>query len=369
MSVDRTQESLAKIEQVRSWLGGSGLAGVLLESNAGFSWVTAGGEGYVVVSEDGAAAAVLITPDRAAVLTPNIEAARLADEELPEGCFEVVEYPWHAPGSRGELISGIAGTGTVGSDSPSNEMPAAGPGLKELRRVLVQPEIDRCRELAQDAAFVVESACRAVSPKDSELEMAARVAALCYERNILPVVNLVAADDRISRYRHPLPTSMRAARTFLAALTARRAGLHASVTRTVCFGDPDPEQAGRHAACARIDARMIGASRPGTALSKVLAEAAAQYEAEGHPDEWRNHHQGGTTGYAGREVFATPDEEYQIKAGQALTWNPSVAGAKSEDTILVTDRGTEVLSTSGHWPMLEVDAGGGTLGRPGLLVR
>jgi hypothetical protein len=54
-----------------------------------------------------------------------------------------------------------------------------------------------------------------------------------------------------------------------------------------------------------------------------------------------------------------------------VAWNPSIAGTKSEDTVLVTARGLEVLTeASGRWPRLEVALGRGrSLRRPAILVR
>ena len=367
--MDRTQESLRKIEAVRAWLTEANLAGVLLESQANFAWITAGGHSHVVTSEERGVAGVVITADLAAIVTTNIECQRLVDEQLPAGCFETIEYPWHAPEEREEVIGDIAPPERLASDLPSGDRPAAGPGLTELRRVLMQPEIDRYKDLAQDAAFAVESACRSVRLRESELDMAARVAALCSEKDLLPVVNLVAADERIARYRHPLPTANRVDRKLLVVLTARRHGLHASLTRSVCFGKPDSEHESGHGVCTRVDARMIRASRPGRKLSEIVSAGIEQYVAEGFPGEWRQHHQGGLTGYAGREILATQATDYTLKTNQALAWNPSVAGAKSEDTILVTEEGIDVLTSTGHWPQLEVELDDDALPRPALLIR
>ena len=77
-----------------------------------------------------------------------------------------------------------------------------------------------------------------------------------------------------------------------------------------------------------------------------LPIAAAEIDPEqGFADEWGRHHQGGLTGYRGREVFATPGEPAVIPVAGAVAWNPSIAGgAKSEDTALVTAQGVEVIT-------------------------
>ena len=77
----------------------------------------------------------------------------------------------------------------------------------------------------------------------------------------------------------------------------------------------------------------------------MFAAGVEAYAEQGFEGEWRSHHQGGLTGYRGREVFGTPGEPALIPAQAAVAWNPSIAGgAKSEDTALVTADGVEVIT-------------------------
>ncbi len=54
---------------------------------------------------------------------------------------------------------------------------------------------------------------------------------------------------------------------------------------------------------------------------------------------------------------------------QVLTWNPSITGAKSEDTILLSENRPEVLARSGNWPELEVQLPVGRLFRPSIRIQ
>jgi hypothetical protein len=54
---------------------------------------------------------------------------------------------------------------------------------------------------------------------------------------------------------------------------------------------------------------------------------------------------------------------------QAFAWNPSVRGSKSEDTILVTETGPEILTNWPEWPALDVTVDDETIQRPAILVR
>ena len=53
------------------------------------------------------------------------------------------------------------------------------------------------------------------------------------------------------------------------------------------------------------------------------------------------YHQGGATGYETRDYIATPNSSLIVQPNQAFAWNPYIKGAKSEDTILVTEKGYE----------------------------
>ncbi len=63
-----------------------------------------------------------------------------------------------------------------------------------------------------------------------------------------------------------------------------------------------------------------------------------------HLDGRRYHHRGGLTGYASREVIATPGTDIEIRSGMAFAWNPSLVGAKAEETFVLLGSGPEVIS-------------------------
>ena len=141
------------------------------------------------------------------------------------------------------------------------------------------------------------------------------------------------------------------------------------LTRIVSFGAPSADLAARHRAVAAVDARLNLESRDGAALGAVFGLGVEQYANEGFPGEWEMHHQGGLTGYAGREIFATAKSEYRLKHNQVLTWNPSITGTKSEDTVLLTEDGPEVLTRTGDWPELELETSAGVMLRPDILTK
>lgn len=364
---ERLTEVDTKLERVRRWLGETGRVAVLLASQSDFAWITAGADSRVAVDARDGVGAVLVTNASAYLLTSNIELPRLLDEEVGGLPLEPVVYPWYEPDGVSAMLGKLADLSHTVSDTGAFGLAAVDAEFAPLRYTLLEPEVRRFRALGADAAQAVEVACRAARPGDTELDIAAAVAAECGRRNIVPLVDLVAADERIGRYRHPLPTRTRVRHTLLVALTGRRHGLHASLTRMVSFGSPDDDLAARHGAVLRVDALVNLQSRPGAQLSDVLAAAADQYATEGFPGEWERHHQGGLTGYAGREIFATPRARHRLEPWQATAWNPSITRVKSEDTVLVTLDGPEVLTRTDGWPQVRVEHPAGRLERPALL--
>jgi Xaa-Pro dipeptidase len=171
-------------------------------------------------------------------------------------------------------------------------------------------------------------------------------------------VLLAGGETRAPVHRHPLPTEERLGRFALLACTAERDGLHVSLTRVVSFGPAPEELRERIWAAAQVDGAVLAASRPGATIGALFDVLVETYARLGLRDEWRLHHQGGLTGYAGREVFATPGDPTVLPSACAVAWNPSVTGGgKSEDTALVTAAGVEVITRTPTFPELETAAG------------
>jgi Xaa-Pro aminopeptidase len=146
-------------------------------------------------------------------------------------------------------------------------------------------------------------------------------------------------------------------------------GLGCFATRLVHFGEPPTELRDRHASCCYVDACLNLETVPGADVATIFRKATAAYEETGHADEWRLHHQGGSTGYAGREYKAHGEIEETVLTNQPFAWNPSITGTKSEDTIITTESGQRFLTDPAGWPTLTVQYEGTTLERPDILVR
>jgi Xaa-Pro aminopeptidase len=280
---------------------------------------------YTVVVDDG----------RRQVWFQDNETSRvIAEERWDELGYEPVPYPWHASPPRASGAEKL---------------------VVPLRMRLGEEERDRYRAAGRDCAAALVEVLAGLTPTVTENDVAAEILARLSRRGFFVPVVLVAGERRQRLHRHPLPTHAPLGSHALLAVTAERVGLHVSMTRIASFGQPSSRLVRLVAASAEVDAAMLGASRPGVPAGQILAAAAGAYERLGFPEEWQRHHQGGITGYRGREVFAVPGELTPLPDSCAVAWNPSITGgAKSEDTALVGENGVEILTRTPDLPELEI---------------
>lgn len=363
----RTTEFQRKQARLREILAKHKLDALLLQRVSSFAWATCGAASYVNMATTMGASSLLITPSKNYVITNNIEGPRLdREEQLLDQGWEFRVTPWH---ETQKAVSDL----TVGMRIAADGVYASAEDLShDVSRMRVQLELEeivRLREVGSLCAEAVEATTRAVRPGQTEYEIAGLLAQQAQSRGVQPIVNLVATDGRIYSFRHPLPTAKKVERYALIALSGRRSGLVCSVTRLVHFGRMSDELNRRVTAAARVDATLMKATRPGRTLGTVLKQGIAAYADAGFPEEWHMHHQGGAAGYESREYLATPSSTDVVSSGQAYAWNPSIAGAKSEDTILVTDAGQDVVTSTLEWPTLQIPIDDQIVLRPAVLIQ
>lgn len=356
-------EFRTKQERLNALMAKHHLDALLLQRVSSFAWATCGAASYVNTAVSFTGTVLLITPTRRYLIANNIEAPRLEREErLGVQGWELQTHCWHEASALGELTRGLK----IGTDMPHPTALDLSGEIARLRAQLTPEEGARFRALGRLSAEAMNAAARAIRPGQTEYEMAAQLGLEVQARGTQPIVNLIATDERVSSFRHPLPTGKKLERYAMLVLGARKWGLTCSITRLVYFGKL-PEVLRRKAeAVARVDATFIAMTRPGKTLGDLFSAARASYAENGFPDEWNHHHQGGAAGYEPREYLAAPKSEDVISSGQAFAWNPSIAGVKSEDTILVGDGSNQVLTAMENWPTISITVDGESILRPAI---
>ncbi|MDF2576298.1 MAG: peptidase [Agromyces sp.] len=320
-----------------------GAGSIVLRSHTAVAWYLDGPRTHVSLAAD-PVAAVVVRRDGDELRVFANEADRLLAEELGEAAsgVDLVRVPWHQP---------LTPPGLAELDETD-----AAADLRAARASLLPGELARYRALCREVAEVLTDAAAAARPHDSERDVASRLAGSLIARGIDPLVTLVAGRSRLG-YRHPLPTTARLGDRAMLVACGRRHGLIANATRWVRFGTADPAEADAARRILDVEAEFFGATRVGASIADAFAAGVASYARHGFdPDEWRRHHQGGATGYAGRDPRAIPGIDDAVQAGQAFAWNPTAPGAKVEDTVVVGPHGIEVLTVDRRWPTVRVGA-------------
>ena len=341
------------------------LDAICLSRVGNFAWYTGGAEPVIMLSSDRAEAALLIEPEHQTVLCNSVEYPRMRDEDNLEAhgySFRIV--PWY--GGATDLDRLMQGKRWASDWPATGERDLSGE-IARLRFELTEPEVVRYRLLGKRTGAALEKTARAVRPGMTEREIAGMLAAEALSLGVTPTLLLVGADDRIFRYRHPIPTPKAVEKYCMLVVCGRWKGLVASATRLVHFGDPDKALIARHRACAVVDATFNGQTHIGARVSDIFSAGAKAYADAGFHEEWKNHNQGGAAGYESRDYEATPSCMEVVLPEQAFAWNPSIAGVKSEDTMIVHAGEIEFLTTTGDWPVVNLDVAGRRWQRPAIL--
>ena len=344
-----------KLALIRRTLDESGLGAVRLRGVDWFAWATGGGSSVVLLAAETGVAELLIGAHDAWLLTDPIEHERLRTEELPKGLFESVVTDWFDAAARERAVRGLIGSVTVASDRP---VPSESPlplSLVRAKRRLSPADLERYRKVGRLASEAMTAALAQARPEWTEFDLAAVGARELWSRGLHPALTLAAGESRVERYRHPTPSSARLGSKAMLVFCARGHGLYANLTRFVCFRELILSEDARFEAVGRIEAEALAASRPGTSLDTVIKRIHNAYARLGIGEHFAAHHQGGTTGYLSRELVARPGLEDLLEEGTPIAWNPSLPGAKIEDTFVVAEAGLEILTWDPAWPSVRID--------------
>jgi antitoxin VapB len=327
--------------RLRNVLERLGLTALVLRSPPSFAWLTAGADNRVDhASSTGVASIVVRATGEPVVLTTNIEAARMREEVTPG--LEVIEQAWQEP--MDGMVRSVGGS-RIGSDVPLGEEVDAADEVKRVRCVLDEHAVGQLREVGRAAGAAADTALREVVRGITEYEIAALVAAACRPRGLFTPLLRVAVDGRKASQRQPVALGATHLRRAQIVVRAERFGAYANFTRVVDIEPPQAQLQRRHDACIAILRRLREESTlPGRSLADVVDDCGRFYREAGFPGQERLHHQGGLTGYASREVIATPSSREIIQAGHAFAWNPSITGAKAEETFVLLESGAEVVA-------------------------
>lgn len=348
-----------RIEPIRALMTEKKLEAFVLRRNPNLAWAIAG-RAHVPTTIDAACFDLIITQDSATAITNVVESPRLIEEELPtEVSVKIVKW------TEGRDI--LLPTGPkVGSDQSGADRIDLGTEIEIIRASLIDADVARYREICFDAAVALGNAMKQVESTDREIDVAGLITHALWQSDLEIAFLGVAGQDRVDKFRHPLPTEAVVGNRVLASICAKRKGLIASITRIATFGEVSSGLVHEYESIFKVEAALLDATIVGVPFSNPINAAIAAYPKHGFAtDEWTNHHQGGPTGFLPRDWPANQGSVRLIANNQPIAWNPTGKGWKAEDTFLATISGIEILSNDPDWPTFVVN----DRNRPRLLCK
>lgn len=359
-----------RVELLRNFIKENDFDGLILSRCDNFSWFTFGARNHITLNSETGDAHVLLTEENIYILTNNIEKERLRKEEfhddlLPE--VEFAEYIWSK--DMTDVLKPFVSGKKFASDTGQFETICVKDMLDQYRYVLTEFELNTYRTLGKLCDESVNHVMAKINPEMREIEVQGMVASALIEKGIEPIFVMVSGEESAKLYRHNLSRNVKLGDKVFVSICARKRGLVISLTRSVLF-KKDTNVIEQHKKNCYVDAVAITNSKPGVKLNQVLDKIRKAYAEIGRPYEWMLHHQGGITGYNAREIIAKEWTDYTLCFGNAVAWNPTITGTKSEDTVLITEKGLEIISypQTSSWPFIEFEIDGQIIRRPDILL-
>lgn len=366
IDADRGAEILRRHALLSQFMQEQSFDGLLLTRPANFAWATVGGNGTRGSLSD-PCAALFVTPAARVVLTRNTNSGQMFDREISGLGFQLKERTWQE--DLQVLMGDLCRGRNAACDFAFERCHDASLHMNGMRLPLSRPERKSLRITGSHVANAVEATARSFCRGDSEAEIAGQLAHRLYRQKIVPERIQILADGQGQRYRHWSFGDDKVERFCTIAVIARREGLHVGTARTVSFGPPSKELRAAHIDSQLVQATGMFFSQDQWEIFETWNRVERIYEKFGHSEEWHFADQGCVTGYELCEAPIVPKSQLKLAAGMPIFWQSSIGQAMSADTILIGERGFDVLTPMVNWPHVEVDVKGVSIRRPDVLLR
>ena len=90
-------------------------------------------------------------------------------------------------------------------------------------------------------------------------------------------------------------------------------------------------------------------------LEEIFSIKQDAYSNKGYPDRCHFLHQGSIAGNSRATFPAMAGSQEMVRQGHFLAWGPTLAGVKSENTILLDEGGVEISTEICGWPMMLIE--------------
>jgi Xaa-Pro dipeptidase len=362
-------EVFMKEERSLRYMEENGYDAVVIGRRDNFAWLTCGGDNSVVRSAAEGVCLVIITKEDKLIVANTMDGQRIIDEEMREMGYSLKSLYWYED-SPAQWVSGMLRGRKAVSDVSLQGVDFKPGALSGLHYPLSEAEVQRYRTLGREAEEVICKVLQELQPGMLETEVKQLFQAEYATRGMDGIVYIIGSDERIGKYRHCIASGKSIAKLVMMAPACQKWGLVMPITRMVYFGDKLPEELERkYEALCRIEASTFAACVPYAKFPSILEVQKRMYLETGFGEEWRNHFQGGITGYIVNDPTKCLDSNAAIVSNQTFNWYLTLDGAKVEETLLVTENGQEIISSNGLWPVKEYSAGGRIYNLPQIAMK
>ena len=353
MNQPNRQDYEQKLLRLRAFLRERSFDAVLLSRKESTAWLT-GGDMTVLRNSDRGVGTLMITAEDAALIARSMDADRIMDEELTGLGIRQITISWRCADPAVYAASLLPGKRIANDEGlPGCEECLA--ELRTLRLPYTALDLERWNALGRCFDAGMLRAAEQLRPGMTELEAAAILSGELERAGVLPLVILVGSDERIAKYRHPLPSAKQIKSCLMLHAAGTRNGQCAAVSRMLCFG-PVPEQLRvDYEYLNQMQAMAFSRLRPGERHGSILEDRMRFLQHLGRADEYEKHFPGADIGYA--LGSAAPFlENTPVQDTECYDIFLTLTGAKVEELVMAGPQGGSALS-SGSWPTKRYTAG------------
>lgn len=340
-----------KLGRIYQLMETKGYGAVVIGTQTNFSWLTSGGTSRVLLTTDTAAVCLVITNQERYVVAYTMDGPRNLEEELEGMGFQPAFRKWIDEPLEEVVLNLIDGRRFL-TDGPLGSEPGQPEAFYQVHYPLTEGDMARYREVDTIAEKLMRKVVDQTRPGMLETDVEAMMMCEYAKAGYFPIVLLVGSDERLFKYRHMIPQPKRIENYLMIVIAFRKYGLNAVLTRSVYFGNTLPtEIADKFEAASIIEANCIAHSTPGTKFESILAMQKELYAEVGYPEEWKNHFQGGITGYVVNDSSLCFNPSATMVKNQTFNWFITITGVNTEDTYLSHGEDGEILTATGAWPL------------------
>ncbi|WP_020470927.1 M24 family metallopeptidase [Zavarzinella formosa] len=356
----------AKQEMISRLLHDSQSDGLLVLHPANFRWLTAGAEPVGFFGRD-ERPALFFNPTQRWLICSATDSQRFFDEELDRLGFQLKEWQWTA--SRDQLMADLVYGRKIASDQPFRDCKDVGSYFLTARRHLSQYEWDHLRALGKLTAHAVEATARNITKGEPEEEIAGHLAHRLFRHGVHVEALQVSGDGRSRQYRRREFSHTPVNEWVTLQATARKDGLFATCSRTVCFGQLDSTVRSEFNLALRLGATHIATAKLGEKVIVALEAGKILLKPTQYEHEWRLTPMVALTAREPSEGIFLPTSGERWLEGWAAVWQERIGSAAVVDTFLLHSEGWENLTPANDWPVRRAVFQGRTYDRPDVLIR